>query len=91
MATAEETRDWAHGAIRGIGDSLYTPFTGDAGDDIDWDAYRTLVRYCVGDMGRQMLWCVSGLAEFWALTMNERKRLLEVAPGSQPRCGRRYR
>lgn len=79
MATAKEARDWAHGAIRGIGDSLYTPFTGDAGDDIDWDAYRTLVRYCVGDMGRQMLWCVSGLAEFWALTMDERKRLLEVA------------
>jgi 4-hydroxy-tetrahydrodipicolinate synthase len=26
-----------------------------------------------------MLWCVSGLAEFWALTLDERKRLLEVA------------
>ncbi len=66
--------------IRGIGDSLYTPpFAGDAGDDIDWDAYRTLVRYCVGDLGREMLWCVSGLAEFWALTLEERKRLLEVA------------
>lgn len=79
MATAKEARDWAHGAIRGIGDSLYTPFAGDAGDDIDWDAYRTLVRYCVGDLGREMLWCVSGLAEFWALTLEERKRLLEVA------------
>lgn len=79
MPTAKEAREWAHSAIRGIGDSLYTPFTGDAGDDIDWDAYRTLVRYCVGDLGREMLWCVSGLAEFWALTMFERKRLLEVA------------
>ena len=79
MATAKEAREWAHGAIRGIGDSLYTPFAGDAGDDIDWDAYRTLVRYCVGDLDREMLWCVSGLAEFWALTLEERKRLLEVA------------
>jgi 4-hydroxy-tetrahydrodipicolinate synthase len=79
MATAKEAREWAHSAIRGIGDSLYTPFTGDAGDDIDWDAYRTLVRYCVGELDREMLWCVSGLAEFWALTMCERKRLLEVA------------
>ena len=79
MATAKDAREWAQGAIRGIGDSLYTPFSGDAGDDIDWDAYRTLVRYCVGDLGRQMLWCVSGLAEFWALTLDERKRLLEVA------------
>ena len=49
------------------------------GDDIDWDAYRTLVRYCVGDLGHEMLWCTSGLAEFWALTLDERKRLLEVA------------
>ena len=28
--------------MRGIGDSLYTPFSGNDGDDIDWDAYRTL-------------------------------------------------
>jgi 4-hydroxy-tetrahydrodipicolinate synthase len=79
MATAKDAREWAHGAIRGIGDSLYTPFSGDAGDDIDWDAYRTLVRYCVGDLGHEMLWVTSGLAEFWALTLDERKRLLEVA------------
>ncbi|CRZ15356.1 dihydrodipicolinate synthase family protein [Mycolicibacterium neworleansense] len=79
MATAAEARDWARGALRGIGDSLYTPFCGTDGDDIDWDAYRYLVRYCVGDLGHQMLWCTSGLAEFWALTLAERKRLLEVA------------
>lgn len=79
MATAAEARDWARGALRGIGDSLYTPFSGPDGDDIDWDAYRTLVRHCVADLGHQMLWCTSGLAEFWALTLAERKRLLEVA------------
>ena len=79
MATAAEARTWARGALRGIGDSLYTPFSGDDGDDIDWDAYRTLVRYCVGDLGHPMLWCTSGIAEFWSLTLEERKRLLEVA------------
>ena len=79
MATAAEARDWARVALRGIGDSLYTPFTGADGDDIDWDAYRTLVRYCVGDLGHPLLWCTSGIAEFWALTLDERKRLLEIA------------
>src|SRR3984893_13324387 len=79
MATAREARAWARSALRGIGDSLYTPFCGTDGDDIDWDAYRTLVRYCVGDLGHPMLWCTSGLAEFWSLTLDERKRLLEVA------------
>ena len=66
--------------------SLYTPFCGADGDDIDWDAYRTLVRYCVGDLGHRLLWCTSGIAEFWSLTLDERKRLLEVAieEGRQP-------
>ena len=79
MATAKEARSWARNTLRGIGDSLYTPFCGHDGDDIDWDAYRTLVRYCVGDLGHPMLWCTSGVAEFWSLTIGERKRLLEVA------------
>ncbi len=79
MATAKEARSWARNALRGIGDSLYTPFCGQDGDDIDWDAYRTLVRYCVGELGHPMLWCTSGVAEFWSLTIDERKRLLEVA------------
>jgi 4-hydroxy-tetrahydrodipicolinate synthase len=79
MATANEARQWARVTLRGIGDSLYTPLRGPDGDDIDWDAYRTLVRYCVSDLGHPMLWCTSGIAEFWSLTLDERKRLLEVA------------
>jgi len=79
MATAKDARDWAHATLRGIGNSLYTPFCGTDGDDIDWDAYRTLVRYCVGELRHPMLWCTSGIAEFWSLTLDERKRLLEVA------------
>ena len=86
MATAKQARTWAHSTLRGIGNSLYTPFCGDDGDDIDWDAYRTLVRYCVGELHHPMLWCTSGIAEFWSLTLDERKRLLEVAivEGARP-------
>src|SRR5271170_8266185 len=79
MATAKEARQWARNALHGIGDSLYTPFSGVDGDDIDWDAYRALVRHCVGQLGHPMLWVTSGVAEFWSLTIAERKRLLEVA------------
>jgi len=79
MATAREARAWARIALRGIGDSLYTPFSGTDGDDIDWEAYRTLVRYCVGDLAHPMLWVTSGVGEFWSLTIAERKRLLEIA------------
>ena len=79
MPKASEARAWAHAALRGIGDSLYTPFSGIDGDDIDWDAYRALVRYCVGDLRHPMLWLTSGVGEFWSLTIPERKRLLETA------------
>jgi 4-hydroxy-tetrahydrodipicolinate synthase len=80
MARAREAREWAaSGGLRGIGDSLYTPFCGHDGESIDWDAYRTLVRYCVGDLRHDMLWLTSGVGEWWSLTMDERKRLLEVA------------
>jgi 4-hydroxy-tetrahydrodipicolinate synthase len=79
MAGAKDARQWARHALHGIGNSLYTPFSGADGDGIDWDAYRTLVRYCVGTLGHPMLWVTSGLAEFWSLTIDERKQLLEVA------------
>jgi 4-hydroxy-tetrahydrodipicolinate synthase len=80
LASAREARDWvASGALRGIGDSLYTPFSGPDGDEIDWEGYRQLVRYCVRDLRHAMLWLTSGVGEWWSLTLDERKRLLEVA------------
>jgi 4-hydroxy-tetrahydrodipicolinate synthase len=79
MANARDARQWARTALHGVGNSLYTPFCGQDGDDIDWDAYSILVRHCVGTVGHSMLRVTSGLAEFWSLTIGERKRLLEVA------------
>ena len=80
MPTASDAREWAaSGGLRGIGDSLYTPFSGTDGDEIDWDAYRALVRYCAGDLGHAMLWLTSGIGEWWSLTLDERKKLVEIA------------
>jgi 4-hydroxy-tetrahydrodipicolinate synthase len=79
LPSARDAREWAAaGGLRGIGDSLYTPFSGLDGDDIDWNAYRRLVRYCVGDLHHDMLWLTSGVGEWWSLTMDERKKLVEV-------------
>jgi len=79
VVDAGSARTWARQALRGIGNSLYTPLSGLDGDEIDWDAYRTLVRYCVHNLRHPMLWVTSGVAEFWSLTIAERQRLLEVA------------
>jgi len=79
MATAAEAREWAQTHLRGIADSLITPFSGTDGDDIDYEALRTLVRYCLVDLDHDGLWLVSGLAEWWALTIDERKKVAEVS------------
>src|SRR5579864_3286978 len=79
MARAGEAREWAQAHLHGIADSLITPFAGECGDDIDYDAYRAIIGYCLGDLDHDGLWITSGLAEWWALTMDERKRLAEVA------------
>ncbi len=78
MATASEARPWAQQHLRGIADSLITPFSGPDGDDIDDDALRALVRYCLVDLDHDGLWLVSGLAEWWALTLEERKHVAEI-------------
>jgi 4-hydroxy-tetrahydrodipicolinate synthase len=80
MPRAKEAREWAaDGGLHGIGNSLYTPFSGPDGDAIDLGAYRTLVRYCTRDLGHPMLWLTSGIGEWWALTLAERKLLVEAA------------
>jgi 4-hydroxy-tetrahydrodipicolinate synthase len=79
VARAREAREWAQANLRGIADSLITPFAGQDGDEIDYEAYRALIRYCLGDLDHDGLWLTSGLAEWWALTMDERKKLAEVA------------
>ena len=79
MARARDARDWAQEKLRGICDSIYTPFNGRDGDEIDYDAIRHVVRYVLKDLDHDGLWLTSGLAEFWALTMDERKRIAEVS------------
>jgi len=79
MANAKQAREWAQSSLRGVADSLYTPFSGTDGDDIDYEAYRALIRYCLGDLDHDGLWLTSSLAEWWALTLDERKQLAEVA------------
>ena len=70
MPSSRDAREWVlEGGLHGLGDSLYTPFAGHDGDDIDLDAYRALVRYLVADLGREMLWLTSGVGEWWSLTL----------------------
>ena len=83
--TGKEAKDWAAEHLRGNCSSLYTPFCGLDGDDIDYDALRTLVRHCLVDLDQDGIWLTGGIAEFWSLTTEELKwddhgRLLTHSP-----------
>jgi 4-hydroxy-tetrahydrodipicolinate synthase len=79
MATASEARRWAPGALQGIIDSLYTPFGGPGGEVIDESALAALAEHCVGALDHDGLWVGGLVGEYWALSVQERMRLLEVA------------
>src|ERR1700679_513693 len=79
MAHAAEARAWAPGALRGMIDSLYTPFSGPGGEEIDEQALRALVAHCIGALDHDGIWVGGLVGECWALSTTERKRLLEVA------------
>jgi 4-hydroxy-tetrahydrodipicolinate synthase len=79
MARAAEARAWAPGALRGIIDSLYTPFNGPGGESVDDDALRTVVAHCLGALDHDGIWVGGLVGEYWALSVDERMRLLEVA------------
>jgi 4-hydroxy-tetrahydrodipicolinate synthase len=79
MARAAEAREWAPGALVGIIDSLYTPFSGPGGETIDSDALEALVRHCVGALDHAGIWVGGLVGEYQSLSTAERKQLLEVA------------
>jgi len=79
MATAADARDWAPGALRGIIDSLYTPFSGVSGEEIDEAALRGLVAHCLGALDHDGIWVGGLVGEAWSMSTEERKRVLEVA------------
>jgi 4-hydroxy-tetrahydrodipicolinate synthase len=79
MASAADARDWAPDALRGIVDSLYTPFSGPGGERVDEEALRGLIAHCIGVLDHDGVWVGGLVGECWALSTQERKRLLEIA------------
>ena len=78
MVSAKEAKEWAPEHLRGIIDAVYTPFCGKDGDEIDYDALRTVIRYFLGDLQHDGIYVCGTVSEFWALTKDERKKIAEV-------------
>ena len=79
MASAKEAKKWAPEAMAWtVSDTTITPFCGKDGDDIDYEAARAFVRHCLGTLKHDGLWILGGCSEYWAMTMDEQKKLAEV-------------
>jgi len=78
MARAGEARDWAPGALQGMIDSLYTPFSGPGGEHVDEGALRGLIDHCIGALDHDGIWVGGLVGEYWTLSTAERKRILEI-------------
>jgi 4-hydroxy-tetrahydrodipicolinate synthase len=79
VVTGVEAKGWAREHLRGNCSSLYTPYTGRDGDEIDYQALRALVRHVLVDLDQDGLWLTGGIGEFWALTTDELKEVVRVA------------
>lgn len=72
-----EAKEYARKNITGLWGASFTPFTPDY--KIDEDAWRFNIRHYIDNLHLQGLFVCGTMAEYWYLTVSERKRLLKLA------------
>ncbi|MBI1725322.1 MAG: dihydrodipicolinate synthase family protein [Candidatus Tectomicrobia bacterium] len=71
-----EAKEYAREALRGIWDSLGTPFTPEG--EVDEAGIRRNMDHIIEDLRVDGNYCSGNVAEFWSLSTGERKRAHEV-------------
>jgi 4-hydroxy-tetrahydrodipicolinate synthase len=81
-----ESKEACRSFFHGVWAAIPTPFNADL--TIDEAGLRANVVRLVEDYGISGLYCGGGVGEFWALTMEEHRRLIEiVVDAARGRCG----
>lgn len=70
-----EAQDWAWENLKGQWTTLFTPF--DSDNKVDEEALRHNIRHIRG-LGTRGAGCTWGMGEFWSLTQDERRRVMEI-------------
>jgi 4-hydroxy-tetrahydrodipicolinate synthase len=86
MSTIElsPAKKLAREKVRGLWIAIPTPFT--KSDTIDEDRLLAAVEYYIDGLGVEGIYCGGVMGEFWALTLEERKRVHELV--AQQNAGR---
>jgi uncharacterized protein (UPF0264 family)/dihydrodipicolinate synthase/N-acetylneuraminate lyase len=70
-----EAQEWAWETLRGQWTTLITPFTPD--NELDERGLRHNIRY-IRKLGTRGAGCTWGMGEFWSLTFDERRRVMDI-------------
>ena len=71
-----EAKDAARAQFRGVWAAIATPFTQEGA--LDEAGLRHNMRHFTGGLGVAGIFCAGTMGEFWALTKEERKRVVEI-------------
>ena len=71
-----QAKDASRAQFRGIWAAITTPFTGDLA--LDEAGLRANMRYLTGTLHVDGVFCTGVMGEFWSLTKEERKRIVEI-------------
>jgi 4-hydroxy-tetrahydrodipicolinate synthase len=71
-----EAKQAAREQFRGVWAAITTPFTPDG--EVDYDGLRSNMRYYTDELAIDGIFCTGTMGEYWALTKEERKRIVEV-------------
>jgi 4-hydroxy-tetrahydrodipicolinate synthase len=74
--TKAEAKDAARAQFRGVWAAIATPFHADGA--LDEAGLRRNMRHFTGGLGVAGIFCAGTMGEFWALTKEERKRVVEI-------------
>ncbi|HXF66330.1 MAG TPA: dihydrodipicolinate synthase family protein [Burkholderiales bacterium] len=81
-----EAKEAARAQFRGVWAAIPTPFTPE--DRLDEAGLRRNMRRYIEELGVDGVFCAGTMGEFWALTKEERKRVVEiVVEEARGRCG----
>jgi 4-hydroxy-tetrahydrodipicolinate synthase len=81
-----QAKDASRAQFRGIWAAITTPFTADLA--LDEAGLRANMRYLTGTLRVDGVFCTGVMGEFWSLTKEERKRIVEiVAEEARGKCG----
>jgi 4-hydroxy-tetrahydrodipicolinate synthase len=71
-----EAKEAARAQFRGVWAAIATPFHADG--SLDESGLRSNMRHFTGSLGVAGIFCAGTMGEFWALTKEERKRVVEI-------------